>query len=152
MLGFVCLTGAYLSINKKKMNNNWIKFGIFAGLTAVFALASFKTGSELVCSFSDAVQNVQGVLVHIKSDLGIQSRLLSIDISSEESKTLVRQVAYQYSLELKDAELITKYSILTQWNIPFIDLHPSSSYLISQESVELTHENVRSQLPSPPRD
>ena len=134
------------------MSNNWIKFGIFTGLTAVFALASFKTGSELVSPFSDAVQNVQGVLAHIKSDLGIQSRLLFIDISSEESKTLVRQVAYQYSLELKDAELITKYSILTQWNIPFIDLHPSSSYLISQESVELTHENVRSQLPSPPRD
>lgn len=133
------------------MNNNWIKFGIFVGLTAVFALASFKTGSELVSPFSDAIRNVQSVLAHIKSDLGIQSRLLSIDISSEESKILVRQVAHQYFLELKDAELIVRYSILTQWNIPFIDLQTNLSISISQENMELTHENIRSQLPSPPR-
>lgn len=77
------------------MNSSYIKFAIFVGLTAVFALASFKTGSELVSPFSDAIRNVQSVLAHIKSDLGIQSRLLSIDISSEESKILVRQVAHQ---------------------------------------------------------
>ena len=134
------------------VNNNWIKFGIFAGLTAVFALASFKTGSELVSPINDAIQDVYGVLAHIKADLGIQSRLLSVDISSEENKVLAHQVAYMYSLDLGDAELLTKYSVLTQWNIPFVDLNPSSTTLISQESVELTHENIRNQLPTPPRD
>ena len=139
-----------MSINKK-MNNNWIRFGIFAGFTAVFALASFKTGRELISPFTDAIITVQDVLAHIKSDLGIQSRLSSVDISSEGNKVLVRKVAHEYSLELKDAELITKYSILTQWNIPFIDLHSNSMHVVSQETLELSHENIRDKLPSPLR-
>jgi len=133
------------------MNQNWIKFGIFTGLTAIFALASFKTGRDLVSPIADSIRDVQVVLTHIKSSYGLQSRLLSIDISSEENKQLVRLVADQYMLSKQDAELITKYSILTQWNIPFIDLHPSSNILVSQETVELTHENIREKLPSPPR-
>jgi len=42
-----------------------------------FAIVAFKTRSELVLFFSDVFKNVYSVLAHIKSDLSIQSRLLS---------------------------------------------------------------------------